>query len=420
MEMVQAGTRKFATILLTALGAMALSMSAGAQETIRIAYVDPLSGPFANVGDAGLKHFRYKAELFNKEGGILGKRVEIVPFDNKGSPQESLVILRQIADQGIQFVTQGNGSHVAGALVGALEKHNRRNPNKILYLNYAAVDPTLTADQCSFWHFRFDANSEMKLEALTSYMAESPDVKKVFLINMDYAHGHQIQSITRRLLAQKNQDIEIVGDVLHPVGKVKDFAPYISQIRASGADSVITGNWGNDLSLLVRAADSVGLNVKFYTYYGGGLGGPKSIGAAGEGRLFQITEYHRNLPLELGKLEVYDFVLPFDEMHADIDWYYGRINTMMDMLKLAIEKAGSTDPVAVAYALEGMEIESPYGNVVMRAIDHQLLQPLFISVFTKDVKYDSESTGLGWKTVAEFPAEKTATPTSCQMQRPER
>ena len=273
MEMVQAGTRKFATILLTALGAMALSMSAGAQETIRIAYVDPLSGPFANVGDAGLKHFRYKAELFNKEGGILGKRVEIVPFDNKGSPQESLVILRQIADQGIQFVTQGNGSHVAGALVSALERHNRRNPNKILYFNYAAVDPVLTEDQCSFWHFRFDAHSEMKLEVFTSYMAESPDVKKVFLINMDYAHGHQIQNITRRLLAQKNPDIEIVGDVLHPIGKVKDFSPYIAQIRASGADSVITGNWGNDLALLVRAAADAGLEAKFYTYYGGGLGG---------------------------------------------------------------------------------------------------------------------------------------------------
>ena len=413
------GARALGGLLFAAVGAFALG-TASAQDTFKIAYIDPMSGPMANVGDAGLRHFRYKAELFNKEGGILGKRVEIVPFDNKGSPQESLVILRQIADQGIQFVTQGNGSHVAGALVGALEKHNRRNPNKILYLNYAAVDPTLTEDQCSFWHFRFDANSEMKLEALTSYMAESPDVKKVFLINMDYAHGHQIQSITRRLLAQKNPDIEIVGDVLHPIGKVKDFSPYIAQIRASGADSVITGNWGNDLALLVRAAADAGLEAKFYTYYGGGLGGPKSIGAAGEGRLFQITEYHRNLPLELGKLEVYDFVLPFDEANGDVNWYYGRIGTMMDMLKLAAEKAGSTDPVAVAYALEDLEMETPFGKVIMRGIDHQLLQPLFISGFTKDVKYDAENSGLGFKTVVGMSAEQTATPTTCQMQRPPR
>jgi len=414
------GARALGRLLFAAAGTLAMLGTASAQDTIKIAYIEPLSGPLANVGDAGLRHFRYKAEQINKQGGILGKKVEIVPFDNKGSPQESLVILRQAADQGIQYVTQGNGSHVAGALVSALERHNQRNPNKILYFNYAAVDPTLTEDQCSFWHFRFDANSEMKLESLTGYMAQSPDVKKIFLINQDYAHGHQIQSITRRLLAQKNPDIQIVGDVLHPIGRVKDFAPYVAQIRASGADSVITGNWGNDLSLLVRAAADAGLNVRFYTYYGGGLGGPKAIGAAGEGRLYQITEYHRNLPLEKNKPEVYDFVLPFDEANGDVDWYYGRVGTMMDMFKLAAEKAKSIDPVKVAYALEDLEMETPYGPVVMRGIDHQLLQPLFISGFTKDVKYDAENSGLGFKTISETIAADTATPTSCQMKRPAR
>ncbi|HEX5515472.1 MAG TPA: ABC transporter substrate-binding protein, partial [Gammaproteobacteria bacterium] len=164
METAKIGTKKLGKLLLTALGALAIMSSASGQDTIKIAYIEPLSGPFANVGDAGLKHFRYKAEVMNKAGGILGKQIEIVPFDNKGSPQETLTILRQVADQKIQYITQGNGSHVAGALVEGVEKHNQRNPNKILYLNYAAVDPTLTESKCSFWHFRFDANSEMKLE----------------------------------------------------------------------------------------------------------------------------------------------------------------------------------------------------------------------------------------------------------------
>src|SRR5690625_3945948 len=125
MEKVTAGIKQLAGVLFAAMGALVLIAPAYAQGTIRIAYLDPLSGPFANVGDAGLKHFRYKAEQMNKAGGILGKQIEIVPFDNKGSPQESLVILRQVADQNIQYITQGNGSHVAGALIGALEKHNR-------------------------------------------------------------------------------------------------------------------------------------------------------------------------------------------------------------------------------------------------------------------------------------------------------
>lgn len=409
--------KRMALAVLLVLGTL-FSASVHAADTIKIAYIEPMSGPLANVGDAGLKHFRYKIDKMNEEGGVLGRKFEVVPFDNKGSPQESLVILRKIADEGISYITQGNGSHVASALITALNRHNSRSPNKILYFNYAAVDPTLTQKECSFWHFRFDANSEMKLKIFNEFIAASEDAEKVFLINMDYAHGHQISDIVRRELPKKNEDIKIVGDVFHPIGKVKDFSPYIAQIRSSGADSVITGNWGNDLSLLVRAAASANLNVKFYTYYGGGLGGPASVGKAGEGRVFQITEYHRNLPLELEKEEEYDFILPFDEKNGKIDWYYGRVGTQMDMFKMAIEKANSVDPVEVALALEGMTYDTPYGEVSMRKEDHQLLQPLFISMLTKDAHYDAEQSGLGFVTMEAYSADDTAVPAACDMQRP--
>jgi branched-chain amino acid transport system substrate-binding protein len=405
-------------ILLAAASTLGVMSAAGAQDTIKIGLIDPMSGPMGNTGDLSLKHFRYKAEQMNAQGGILGKQIEIVPFDNKGSPQEALTILRQAADQGISYITQGNGSHVSAALISGVERHNARNPNKILFMNFAGVDPALTEAQCSFWHFRFDAHSEMKLEVLTEYMANSPEVKKVFLINQDYAHGHQISKDTKRLLPQKNADIEIVGDILHPIGRVKDFAPYIAQIKASGADSVITGNWGNDMTLLIKAAADANLNAKFYTYYAGGLGAPAALGASGEGRVFQVTEYHRNLPLEQGKLDVYDFTLPFDERFAPIDWYYGRVGTQMDMLKLAMEKANSTEPTRVAFALEGLKIDTPFGEAHMRELDHQLLQPLFISMLTKDVKYDAEQSGFGFKTIAEATADETATPSSCVMKRP--
>lgn len=410
--------KRMALATLLVLGSF-FTLSAQAADTIKIAYIEPMSGPLANVGDAGLKHFRYKIDKMNEEGGVLGRKFEVIPFDNKGSPQESLVILRKIADEGISYITQGNGSHVASALITALSRHNSRNPNKIIYFNYAAVDPSLSTSECSFWHFNFDANSAMKLNLFNDFIANSEDAKKVFLINMDYAHGHQISDIVRSDLPKKNADIEIVGNAFHPIGKVKDFAPYISQIRSSGADTVITGNWGNDLSLLIRAAASANLNVKFYTYYGGGLGSPSSVGKAGEGRVVQITEYHRNLPLELEKEEVYDFVLPFDEKNGKIDWYYGRIGTQMDMFKAAIEKADSVDPVKVALALEDMTYETPFGEVTMRKDDHQLLQPLFISSLTKDAKYDAEQSGLGFVTLQAYNAGETALPAACDMKRPE-
>ena len=282
-----------AGLILSSASALAVMLPTAAmaeEEPIRIGYIDPLSGPFANVGDAGLKQFRYLAEKMNAEGGILGRDIEIVGFDNKSSAQESLQILREAADEGIHYVTQGNGSHVAGALVDGVEKHNRRNPdNRIVFLNYAAVDPTLTNEKCSFWHFRFDANSAMKMKAITDYMADQNQIKKVFLINQDYSHGQFISQAGNALLGEKRPDIEIAGDVLHPVGKVKDFSPYISRIKASGADTVITGNWGNDLSLLVKAGDQAGLDVDWYTYYAGGLGTPTSLGKAAAGKVKMIT-----------------------------------------------------------------------------------------------------------------------------------
>ena len=148
------------------LGALTLtiglaSMATRAQDTIRIAFIDPLSGPFAAIGDNALRQLRFAAdERVNKMGGVLGgKKLEIVPFDNKISPKESLIQLKRAIGEGIRFIVQGNSSAVANALTEAISKHNRRNPDqRVLFLNHSAVDPALTNEKCNYWHFRFDAN----------------------------------------------------------------------------------------------------------------------------------------------------------------------------------------------------------------------------------------------------------------------
>ncbi|SFR62378.1 amino acid/amide ABC transporter substrate-binding protein, HAAT family [Marinobacter daqiaonensis] len=387
---------------------------------IRISYIEPLSGPFANVGDAGLKHFRFTAEQINKEGGILGRNVEIVAMDNKQSPSESVQLIQRSVDQGINFVTQGNGSNVAGAMVEAVDRNNRRNAdNKVLYLNYAAVDPALTNERCSFYHFRFDANSAIKLEALANYMKDQEEINKLFLINQDYSHGQFISNHMKTLIDEKDMDVEVVGDVLHPIAQVRDFAPYVARIQQSGADTVVTGNWGNDLSLLVRAIDSAGLDVDIYTYYGGGLGTPAAIGARGEDKVYQVTEWHADVNVDEGLEEYEQWFVDFKERYPEIDWYYHRVYNQMYMLKDAIEQVGNAEDVdAIAYALEGMQFESPTGTVTMRAKDHQALQPLYISVMDADAKYDADNSGVGFRTVANIPVEQATDETSCNMKRP--
>ncbi|MBL8325422.1 MAG: branched-chain amino acid ABC transporter substrate-binding protein, partial [Rubrivivax sp.] len=265
-------------------------------ETVKVAWIDGMSGPFANIGNNMIRTFQFLSAR-EAAAGTAGVKFEIVPFDSKGSPQESLVVLKAAIDQGIRYVAQGNSSAIAGALIDAINKHNERNPGKeVVFFNYAAVDPDLTNSKCSFWHFRFDADTSMKMEAMTTFMKDDKSVKKVYLINQNYAHGHQVAKFAKEGLAHKRPDVQIVGEDLHPLGQVKDFAPYIAKAKSAGADTVITGNWGNDMSLLVKAAKDAGFNANFYTYYAGAAGTPTVIGTAMEGKIKVVYGSYSNLP----------------------------------------------------------------------------------------------------------------------------
>ena len=329
--------------------ALALISFAAQAQTVKVAYIDPLSGPFANVGEQGLAEFRFTVERINKSGRLGKVKLEVVPFDNKVSPQESLNQLKRVIDQDIRYITQGNSSAVAGALIEAVNRHNERNPGKeILYLNYAAVDPAYTNDKCSFWHFRFDANSDMKMESLTTWMSGQKNIKKVYLLNQDYSFGHAVKKAAREMLARKRPDIQIVGDDLHPLGKVSDFAPYVAKIKASGADSVITGNWGNDMSLLVKAGRDAGLDVTWLTYYAGGLGTPTAMGEAAAGKVKIIAEYHSNV--ENNKAAKWDADYRKQAPKGNPDFYFLRGKIMWDMFGSVTKVMPPVTPASPAIA----------------------------------------------------------------------
>ncbi len=392
---------------------------AAAQDTLKIGYIDPLSGGGASVGEIGLKTFQLLADEMNAKGGIQGKKVEIVPLDNKTNPQESLIQAQKAIDAGVRYITQGNGSAVAGALSDFVTKYNERNPGKeVLFFNYAAVDPVLTNAKCSFWHFRWDANSDIKMQALTSYMQDKKDIKKVYLINQDYSFGQSVRTEARKMLGAKRSDVQIVGDELHPLLKVTDFAPYIAKIKASGADTVITGNWGQDFALLLKAAADAGLKVNWYTYYAGGTGGPTAIKQAGlDHQVFQVSEGVANGGAP-GAIEVEKAL----RAKYDIGNFYPRAFNQIRMLAAAADKAKSTDPVKVAMALEGLEYDVLNGGKgFMRKDDHQFFQPIYISSFgslADKSNFDEEHTGWGWKVEAKVDTPQTMVDTTCKMKRP--
>ena len=384
-------------------------------EVVKIAWIDPLSGLMAPVGNNQVKSFQFFAEKFNATNPA-GVKFEVIGLDNKLSPTESLNALKTAIDQGVRYITQGNGSSVALALVDAVNKHNERNPGKeVLYLNHSAVDPDLTNSKCSYWHFRFDADTSMKMEALSSFMQDQKDVQKIFLLNQNYSHGMQVAAYAKETLKRKRPDIQIVGEDLHPLAQVRDFAPYIAKIKASGADAVITGNWGSDLALLVKAANEGGYNGKFFTYYAGVTGTPTALGSTGAGRVFQVAYTHYN---QGGQMAAW--MKEYNDKFGD-DFYTASVIRIYQALGQAMANAKSTDPVKVAAALEGLKFQSFNGELEMRKADHQLQQPLYITMWQKaDAKYpySPEKTGMTLVPVKEFPPYVSSTPTSCQMKRP--
>lgn len=400
----------------------ALAAPAAAQEPLRLAYIDPLSGAFAATGESGYKVLAFAADhLFNSQGGVLGGRpLEIVALDNKGSAADSLLQLRRAIGEGIQVIVSGQSSAVASALSTAIERHNQRNPeSRVLFLNYAAVDPLLTGADCSFWHFRFDAHADMKMEVMTSHIAANPDIRRVYVIGQDYSFGQAVGDAAVRMLAARRPDIQIAGNELHPIGQVKDFTPYVSKIVASGADAVITGNWGADMVALGRGITDAGLEVPVYTFYAAYDGITGTLGAAGKDRIHVVHNDHANpYPSDARR----DFTRAFKAANPALDVTQPRLVSALSMLVAAMEAAGSTEPLEVALALEDRRFTTLSGEEIwMRAEDHQLFAPLHVSVHTDEgIEFDTDNSGYGLRTLFTVPLEDTLSPSTCTMTRPAR
>ncbi|WP_233270298.1 branched-chain amino acid ABC transporter substrate-binding protein [Chachezhania sediminis] len=401
--------------------ALFLGTTAAFADNVKIAFIDPLSGAFAATGTNGLNQFEFAAQtLVNDKGGVLdGDMFEIVAFDNKVSPKESLIQLQVAIDQGIHYVVQGNSSGVANALTEAIDKHNRRNPeNQVLFLNYSAVDPALTNEKCNFWHFRFDANADMKMDTLTDAIAADPNIKKVYIIGQDYSFGKAVSAAANQMLAEKRPDIEVVGDELHPIGKVKDFTPYARKIQSSGADAVITGNWGADMFGLGKSILDNGFTGPIYTYYAAADGMTAAFGETGDGHIRLVSEGASNPP---PTPEAAAYIEAFKTKYPDGNVSQSRITNTIEMLAAAINEAGTaTDVVKVANALEGMEHKNMWGGTVyMRPEDHQGIQDLHVFVHTNDgITYDYDNSGYGMLTETTVQNAGMDSPTTCDMKRP--
>ena len=416
-----------------------VALAQSAPTSIKLAMIEGLSGPTGNAGEAVYRNLVWAIERVNARGGVklaaavsgtVGVPMALERFDSKGQSDEALSALRSAIDGGARFIVQGNSSANATALIDAINKHNEREPAKrVMLLNYSAVDPVLTNEKCSFWHFRFDAHADMRMAALMEVLKDDKSLKNVYLIGQDYSFGQGVLREARRQLGLQRPDIQIVGDELHPMARVKDFLPYVAKIKASGAHAVITGNWGNDLTLLVKAAKEVGFEGKFYTFYGNALGAPAALGDAGVGKVIAVADWLPNVQTAGSEAFYRSFRARYPQ--AADDYVHMRMQLMVEALAQSVEAAGrqsaiksvdAMDLVAVAAQLERASVVLGGQTGSMRGVDHQFQQSLVVGLMdrqgTPGVKFDVEGSGYGFRVIKSLSASAAELPTSCKMQRP--
>ena len=400
---------------------------------IKLALIEGLSGPNASGGEAVFRNLVWAIERVNARGGVpWGKSsvpLVLERFDSQGQTQEALSAMRLAIDGGARIILQGNSSAVAAALIDAVNKHNARDPaRRVVFLNYAAVDPALTNEKCSFWHFRFDAHADMRMAALMELLREDSALKSVYLLGQDYSFGQSVLREARRQLAVQRPDVRIAGDELHALLRIKDFAPYMAKIKASGAQAVVTGNFGPDLTLLVKAARESGFDGTFYTFYGNALGAPAAMGEAGVGKVIAVADWLPNVQSAPAETFYRSFRARFPK--PDDDYVHMRMQLMVEALAQAVGEVGkrgtsdSSAPEAadIARALEGVSVSLAGQSGSMRASDHQFQQPLVVGVMERQgavgVKFDVEGSGYGFKVIKTLSAAQARMPESCVMQRP--
>ena len=408
---------------------VAVSLSTFAQPSpIKVALIESMSGPFANTGEAVFRNLVWATERVNARGGVklpanLGgaRNLLIERYDSKGQNEEALSALRAAIDDGVTVIAQGNSSATAAVLIDAINKHNEREPAKrVLFLNYSAVDPALTNEKCSYWHFRFDAHADMRMTALMDVFKDDKATQSIYLIGQDYSFGQSVLKEAKRQITAQRPDVQIVGEELHPLGRVKDFIPYAAKIKASGAQAVLTGNWGNDLTLLIKAAKDVGFEGKFYTFYGNALGAPAAIGDAGVGKVIAVAEWFPNAAGAPAEAFYQSFRQRFPA--AKDDYVHMRMQMVIEALAQSMEKAGSIEAGAVAAQMEKAVVTMAGQTGAMRASDHQFQQPLLVAQMGKlgdaGVKFDVEGSGYGFRVIKTIASDKAAMATSCKMVRP--
>ena len=371
--------RRFTVIMSAVLCFALLAGSAWAGGVVKFGVCETRSGAFKSNGDRILWGVQAALKEINDAGGLLGKKVELVVADNQmKGPIAVQKVKQMILKDKVEVIIQGSSSGVGGAIAQTMPRYRK------IYLDTNAAAMGITGANFTPYTFRTCLNAGMHVKALAAYFAKK-GLKKVFLINQDYSWGHDVAKYFELAIAKAAPGTKVVGKVFHKVFN-KDFAPYISKIQASGADYVISGNWGTDLTQLIVQARQMGLNVPIGCAF---LDDDAVMAIAREKAKGAVTANAYILGLDRPEARAME-----DAYHKSSGGKWPSFVSYtaymgVKMYAKAVTKAGSFDVEKIIKAFEGLSIAGPAGAMTMRPQDHQIQTPVVIGEYAAKTKYYS-------------------------------
>jgi len=403
------------TILAAA--SLLFSLASAAQaEPLSIALNEALSGANNATGHPYLTAVRYALDKFNNAGGLNGEKVVLKIYDNSGNPANAAAKAKQSIAEGVRVIVQGSSSAVAAAIEDVVNEYNAANPGKeVIFFSSGATAMSITGEKCGFYNFRYMPTAPILVAALVKAMKDDNALgKRVYAINQNYSWGQDMDAAIKASAADGGY--QVVDSVLHEVNRIQDFSPFVAKIDAAKVDTVITGNWSNDLLLMMKAVGDANVKVRFGTIF---LDQDGNISNAGPLAIGNYVAHPYNAALTDGA-----FAKDYEKVTSRFPVYVEppTVRTMELLLKglSAANLKGGFDATKVVLALEGTTLETDLGPTTIRKEDHQVFAPVVVSRAEKGAKYPVDGTDIGFKPIKAFPAGQFSYPVqaSCHMKRP--
>jgi branched-chain amino acid transport system substrate-binding protein len=379
-----------------------------AEDTIKIGATEPLSGTFKDIGERYLDGVLYAVQVINENGGLLGKKVEVVPIDSELKPDVATRKAQNlILKDGVKFFCGGTGSSVGAAMADLAAKQN------VIFFTYGMDAASMTGEKCNNNFFRPGGSTDGRSYALAMLVAKK-GYKNIAIIGQDYSFGHEALAAFKKKLAQVNPSAKIVVELYHPAG-TKDYAPYVSQIIAAKPDVIFTPNWGNDLTLLLKQGRPMGMKQKVISYY---INDEVSIQALNDDKLMIGNMGAEIYTLSIPTKKNQEFVDKFHKAKGYYPtWLRGKGYMATMFWAEAVKKAGSTDVAAVIKAWEGLSYDGPAGVWTMRACDHQAQVPYWNTEIVAKNKFFKHAFETPAGMVAAKEVEVPCEETGCKMKK---